>query len=78
MTPEQVCSLDHGLYRLHWKSGGTSLAAVGSDEAGWRWYAPSNWITHSRSRDENRLISDWTCVERVELIRSTCEEGSTQ
>jgi hypothetical protein len=35
----------HGLYELTWKDGGTSLAAVGSDAYGRRWYAPTNWIT---------------------------------
>lgn len=35
----------HGLYELTWKEGGTSLASVGSDVCGRRWFAPTNWIT---------------------------------
>jgi hypothetical protein len=33
-----------GLYRVHWKSGGSSLAAIGMMENGDRWIAPTNWI----------------------------------
>lgn len=36
--------LRHGLYILNWRDGGSSLASVGSDSAGNRWYAPTNWI----------------------------------
>ncbi len=44
MTKAEVKDVHHGLYRLFWKEGGSSLAAVGSDRAGRRWYAPENWI----------------------------------
>jgi hypothetical protein len=33
-----------GLYRLFWKSGGTSVASVGCDYSGRNWFAPTNWI----------------------------------
>ncbi len=35
--------LAHGLYRLHWESGGSSLAAVGSMTDRERWFAPTDW-----------------------------------
>lgn len=44
MTGEKVQKLNHGLYVLGWKTGGTSLASVGSNENGSRWFAPTNWI----------------------------------
>lgn len=38
-----VKNLKRGLYEIYWKSGGSSLAAVGYDPAGNNWIAPSNW-----------------------------------
>lgn len=35
---------DHGLYRIHWRSGGTSLASIGVTPDGGRWVAPTNWV----------------------------------
>lgn len=36
--------VDQGLYRVYWKSGGSSLAAIGITSSGGRWIAPTNWI----------------------------------
>ena len=49
-----------GLYRIHWKDEGTSLAAVGQSGGGLAWYAPTNWI-HVPS-------FDWSRVERAEKL----------
>lgn len=52
--------LKHGLYRLYWNDGGVSLASVGSDFYGNRWYAPTNWISGASL--------DWTRVKRAEPV----------
>jgi hypothetical protein len=44
-APMQTEPQSHGLYELSWKVGGTSLAAVGSDASGLRWFAPTNWVS---------------------------------
>jgi hypothetical protein len=46
MTNEEARALRPGIYRLAWSGcgKGQSLAAVGSDEVGRRWYAPCNWV----------------------------------
>jgi hypothetical protein len=65
MTNEEAQNLDHGLYIIHWKEangGGTSLASVGTDRAGRRWFAATNWI-------EVPSV-EWSPVESMELIRS--------
>lgn len=49
--------INHGLYRIFWKEGGSSLAAVGSDASGRRWYQPTNWISGPGF--------DWTKVSHV-------------
>ncbi len=45
MTQEEAAQLEHGIYNLHLHSGGTILAAVGSDPSGKRWIAACNWAT---------------------------------
>jgi len=62
MTKSEVEMLGHGLYRIYWKSGGYSLAAVGSDEAGNRWFAATNWTSGPSF--------DWTQVSRASLVES--------
>jgi len=37
--------LRNGLYRVHWRDGGTSLAAIGTTCSGGKWVAPTNWVT---------------------------------
>ncbi len=55
LDPEK---LPHGLYLLHWRGGGTSMAAVGSDAKGRRWYMPTNWVSGP--------CLEWGRVARVE------------
>ena len=65
--------LNHGLYNLHWKSGESSLAAIGSWASGRRWFAPVNWINFVT---ENNAVNDWARVDRVELIEETTGLGN--
>ncbi len=37
--------LELGIYRLYWKDGGMSVAAVGQNESGDFWYAPADWTS---------------------------------
>jgi len=60
MTHADIRVLDLGLYVVYWKSGGSSLAAVGMDEKGDRWLAPCNWV--------NVPTYDWSDVDRAVLI----------
>ncbi len=63
MKKSEVQKLSHGLYRLYWKSGGFSLAAVGSLYSGKRWFAPVNWT--SPDKDKKVVSSDWKSVLSV-------------
>ena len=45
MKKEEVMKLKHGVYKIYWKDGGESLAAVGSLYSGMRWLAPCNWVS---------------------------------
>lgn len=73
MKPRDVEKLVSGLYRLFWAQhagGGYSLAAVGSTYDGTRWYAPTNWTARNAIDLAGLIATDWSRIERVELIRS--------
>ena len=57
-------TLKHGLYRVWWAEGGTSLAALGSMPNGERWLAPTNWTTPAMEWG----ATDWTAVLRMERL----------
>ena len=62
MIDYEVKALRLGIYRLHWKSGGTSVASVGMIENGDKWMAPTNWVRPS----ENQL--NWRDVEKAVFL----------
>lgn len=69
----QMINCDHGLYRVHWKSGSSSLASIGSMHNGDRWISPTNWTGNSSLAG---LVKD--CVEDIltlELIRLSRVNG---
>lgn len=66
MIKKQTKKLILGLYRVYWKSGGSSLASIGQDRFGCRWIAPCNWLS-----DDRGLVGtlDWEDVKYVRLIK---------
>jgi len=65
MTLKQSRQLPLGLYRIYWKDGGSSLAAVGMGESGDRWLAPTNWVGPLPAKS-SRMI--WRKIENVSLL----------
>lgn len=61
MRKKAVENLIQGVYRLHWKSGGSSLAAVGETNNGDKWMAPVNWLSVGCG-------ASWKLVRRAELL----------
>lgn len=63
-----VRTLDPGVYRLHWNTGGSSIASVGIMYDGTNWYAPTNWTSEN---NKNPLVAstDWSCVEIAEKLK---------
>jgi len=43
MKYKNIKKIKHGLYKVYWKSGGNSLAALGYYVDGEMWIAPINW-----------------------------------
>ena len=74
MKKSEVFQLGHGLYRLYWKSGGFSLAAVGILYSGKRWYAPVNWT--SPDKDKKVVSSDWKRVASAVRLFPEAETNS--
>ena len=66
MNYSDVQDMKHGIYRIHWKEGGSSLAAVGSDHNGFRWFAPTNWISGNST--------NWDVVDYVTQIHIASEQ----
>lgn len=62
MTKEDAQKLTNGVYRVFWKSGGCSVAAIGRNVAGGAWLAPANWVSVDSTGRH------WRLVDRVELI----------
>lgn len=67
MRSSDVQQLKHGLYKVYWKDGGTSLASVGSMSDGSRWIAPCNWI-NTPPGNEWSGESVWKAVEKVKCL----------
>lgn len=59
----KVKGLQHGLYEIYWSSGGSSLAAVGYDAAGFNWMAPCNWISAGTTE-----WGGWSGVRAIKLL----------
>jgi len=53
-----------GLHRVFWKSGGSSLCAVGMQSNGKRWLAPCNWVAPTL----NAGAGEWAEIERTEVL----------
>lgn len=53
-----------GLYKIHWKSGGSSLASIGITHDGGRWIAPTNWISTAEINQD--ILDDIKKMEKIE------------
>ncbi len=64
MTKAEIKKLDlrNGIYRVYWKSGGSSVAALGCLPNGDRWLAPTNWLHPT----EDQHV--WRSVELLEAL----------
>lgn len=72
---EQVQNLKHGLYRVQWKEGGESLAAVGSKYNGDRWLCCANWTSPPGQGTDASGDEIWSKVEKVFLYLEVNYDG---
>ena len=68
MKKHKVQQLEHGVYRIFWKEGGTSVAAIGSKTNGDRWICPSNWTGQKGRATDTTDRATWENVKSVDLI----------
>jgi hypothetical protein len=66
MTGAEVRHLPTGVYRVFWKGGGTSVAAMGQLYDGRKWLVPANWTSESPAKIAT--THHWRLIERLELI----------
>jgi hypothetical protein len=69
MRLADVRQLTLGIYQVHWKDGGTSLAAVGENHDGSRWLAPTNWLLTTVTGEELASSKTWRLVWKVSKIK---------
>lgn len=67
MKLKDLRQLPNGLYTVHWKSGGSSLAAVGCNDSGVKWIAPTNWLRPLLTENVNygQHIREIKLMERI-------------
>ena len=61
MTDDPRLTLAPGIYRIVWRDGSESVAAVGVGVDGVRWIAPSNWV--------HPALSDPTCWASIKSVQ---------
>ena len=69
MKKAEVKKIPLGLYKVYWKSGGHSLAAIGMIENGDKWLAPINWVRPTEDQDI------WRRVEKLKLIKKLYDKA---
>lgn len=68
MEKPDVKKLNSGLYKIYWKEGGSSLAAIGVTPKGNMWMAPTNWCEISTNQINGDGEYTWVDVEKVEQL----------
>jgi hypothetical protein len=70
VTKDEFYELNLGLYRIYWKRGGISLAAIGNNMYGNRWIAPTNWIHISDNSEQIAMLMIWKHIKKVEELET--------
>jgi hypothetical protein len=74
MTRDEANALVDGVYRITWRDGGKSLAAVGKVAfCNQKWLAPCNWLYVPADQDPREL---WTIVATAELIEADTPDSA--
>ena len=75
-------NLKPGIYRVFWRDGGASIAAVGVGSNGDNWIAPTNWIEPVTSKLANHPEHpehwSWKTVKRVEFVTNDAGEDDEE
>lgn len=81
-----MSELKNGLFRVYWRSGGSSLAAIGTKPDGSKWIAPTNWVSGSADFDWGDILEiesievnvcKWTRAFDLHFNISCCGDGIT-
>jgi hypothetical protein len=69
MKMKEFRALQHGAYRVYWKSGGSSVATIGSTYDGGRWIACANWINPATwEQDVKNAVRSISSVSLIEPV----------
>lgn len=77
MDKNKVQKLKHGVYIIFWKSGGKSLASIGSMPNGERWVSPCNWVgfCSPKSKFAKSRSNFWRMILGVKKIKVNMRRG---
>jgi hypothetical protein len=68
-TGEEMLKCKLGVYEVFWKSGVSSIAAIGMTFSGQRWLAPTNWTNGSDEIDPTgRINTQLDSIDRITLL----------
>ena len=72
MTEDEVRAVEPGLYRVFWRDGTRSVAAVGGPSGSLKWISPVDWCqTHTDAK------VTWSLVDHIERIIPNQERVAT-
>ena len=63
---KELLNCELGIYRIHWKSGCSSVAAIGNLHDGMRWIAPTNWT--NEINPTGRMDKIYHEIDKLELL----------
>lgn len=66
MTKREAFKIKPGIYTIYWKSGDSSLAAIGMLHNGESWFAPVNWTAEQQA---GIASVNWRWVASVEPVK---------
>lgn len=58
-----------GIYEVYWKSGRSSLAAIGITHTGNRWLAPTNWTSNDNGDPTGKIHEHLDSIDWITLIK---------
>ena len=70
-THHHMLNCPLAIYRVNWKEGGHSVAAIGYKSDGTRWFAPTNWLLQTQVALLEDHLED---IESLELIAQQRDE----
>lgn len=57
-----------GIYKIKWRSGGSSIASIGILNNGERWIAPTNWT--GKNNPTSTMLKQMIGIKSIQFLRN--------